>query len=210
MPQIVSKSEKVMNHFKAGFSWSYLLLKVIVEVEVWGFNTNIVLPRQTKNSFNGRANRGSGCNCNGTLNSLSSLNRSSLSRWLRGRGRQGRWNSLLDEWGQLCNDVSNQIRVWWRADSWDSWLLGDDGRLGRGDETRWWRLLVDGDKSFADVSCFKVAISSSCVGHSDEGSKGINIARKQIKLSLMEQQIVCFVIYQMCWNVLTWKLSTTN
>ena len=194
MPQIVSKGGKVMDHFKADFSWSHLLLKVIVEVEVWGFNANIVLPGQTKYSFNGRASRGSRCNYNGTLNSWSSLDRSNLDRssldsWLRGRGRQGRWNSLLDEWGKLRNDVSNQIRVWWRAawgDSWDSWLLGDDGRLSRGDETRWRRLLVDSDKSFADTSCFKVAISSSCVGHSDEGSKGINIARKQIKLILME------------------------
>ena len=165
-----------------------LFLEIVVEVEVGSLDADVVLTGNTEDALNrwgsldrgtnwsgDRASRGSG-NCNSRL----------ANRWLRrGGGGECGGDSLLDERGQLRDDLGDQVRISRWAHRGDLLLDGgndSDGPGGGSKGSGAWtgRRLADGNKVFLNISGFKISVRSGSVAHRDEGSKRIDVATKEI------------------------------
>jgi len=158
----------------------FLFLEIVVEVKVGGFDADVVLSGDAKDTLNWR----SSLNRTNSLNG-SSWDRSSSSYGLAGRrGGQGGGDGLLNEGSQLGNDFGDQVGIARRlGDHLNGWLRsnnrpgGSDERWGR--SGRWW--LTNGDEVLLDVAAFDVAVGSGGVADGDKAAERVNITGNDLK-----------------------------
>ena len=153
-------------NLKIHFGDEILFLKIVVEVEVWRLDTNVVLTWDTENTLDrrgsqrstGRSHRPRGCHC----------------YWCNGgrlAGRQGSRNGLLDKRSELGDDLSDKVGIIWWGNSDRLWLSNDwPYRCCR---------LADCDEALLNVPCFFIATRSSSVTHSDQAAQWVDVAVRQ-------------------------------